>query len=237
MAWDRRLLARTQHLTLVISGLQGAYPILKHDGTYLDEALHRGVSLSFKVGLTQRYKPSKEHAAELVRTFGLVAPVDECLDDVECDSLDVDGDPMLDEDAPVVEEEKEDDVDPGCFERFSLSASLESLLENRFMRVLQFRIKFNLGWAGAEVLLAEVERSQKPVEEIFPGLKKSLRLADKKEVTLAESYTLPIDPLRERDGNLPLNLPHLAFAYLLRRLMVCFFLLLLVFQFVYSVLL
>jgi ubiquitin-conjugating enzyme E2 Q len=231
MAWDRRLLARTQHLTLVISGLQGAYPILKHDGTYLNEVLHRGVSLSFKVGLTQRYKPSKEHAAELVRTFGLVVPVDEgnvdtimTEDELFHQAFDVFGDPVFEEDP--VEEEEEEDVDPGRFERFSLSASLESLLENRFMRVVQLRIKFNLGWAGAEVLLAELERSQKPVEEILPGLKMSLRLADKKELALAESYTLPFDPLRERDEGLPLNLPHLAFAYLLRRLMVCFLMLL-----------
>ena len=229
MAWDRRLLARTQHLTLIICGLRGIYPILKADGTYRDDAMHKGASLSFKVGLTQRYKPSKEHAAELVRNFGLVVSEDDLPEDGDEDMLQ---DPDLANSElettiydkiqlPIVaEEQRKEENDTGRFERFSLSASLESLLETRFLHVLQLRIKYKLGWVGAETLLAQLETSQKPIDEIFPGLKTSLRAADRREQTLAESYILPFDPLKDRDENEPLNLPQVAFSYLLRRLMV-----------------
>lgn len=227
MAWDRRLLARTQHLTLVISGLRGTYPILKPDGSYEEDAMRHGASLSFKVGLTQRYKPSKEHATELVRNFGLVVTEEDASTKAAEELLeeqmliyDENGEPLDDFHSLPVQREPEEENDPGRFERFSLSASLESLLENRFMRVLQLRIKFKLGWAGAEMLLAQVETLQRVADELHPQLKKELRAADKREQVLAISYILPYDPLKDRDETAPVNLPQVAFAYLLRRLMV-----------------
>lgn len=233
MAWDRRLLARTQHLTLIISGLRGTYPVLKPDGTYQEDAVRHGATLVFKVGLSPRYKPSKEHTAELVRNFGLVVTEEDEVKATDVGAEDLfDEDPSIpyDEDGmPIVEDpllaaaaqrEVEEQNDPGRFERFSLSASLESLLENRFLRVLQLRIKFRLGWAGAETLLAEVESSQRGADVLYPQLKKALQAADKREKTLTGSYALPFDPLKESDENAPINLPQVAFSYLLRRLMV-----------------
>lgn len=222
MAWDRRLLARTQHLTLIISGLRGTYPILKSDGSYQENAMRQGSSLAFKVGLTQRYKPSKEHTTELVRNFGLVV-ADEETPDSPTLLYDENGDPVIDEwQPPSAQRDPEEENDPGRFEKFSLSASLESLLENQFLRVLQLRIKFTLGWAGAEMLLAQVESLQRVADELYPQLKGELRAADKRERLLSMSYTLPLDPLKERDATAPVNLPQVAFAYLLRRLMVLF---------------
>jgi ubiquitin-conjugating enzyme E2 Q len=230
MAWDRRILARTQHLTLVISGLRGIYPILKPNGSYRDDATRLGAVVSFKVGLTQRYKPSKKHAAILAKSFGLVVPeeilshesVHEAMPQDLENAKDDSDDPSSDKiQPPTVVDEQTEENDTGRFEGFSLSASLESLLENRFIHVLQLRIKFKLGWAGAEALLAELETLQRPVDEIFPSLKQTLHAVDRREQTLAESYILPSDPLKDRDENEPLNLPQLAFSYLLRRIMVC----------------
>lgn len=167
MAWDRRLLSRTQNLTLLISGLRGTYPPLKADGTMTEDAVARGTSLQFKVGLTRKYKPGKEHALEVKRTFGLVdeepqgwsAPEENVL------SFDADGFP-LPEEAPEEEEEEEDD-DEGRFDSFSLSSSLETLLDQSLVRVIQMRVKYGLGWAGAETLVAETERLQQTADAIL----------------------------------------------------------------------
>ncbi|OBZ72871.1 Poly [ADP-ribose] polymerase 6 [Grifola frondosa] len=133
MAWDRRLLSRTQHLTLLIAGLRGTYPLLHGDGAYRPEAVARGVSPLFRVGLTSGYKPQKEHAADVVRRFGLKEEfesethltempqyVSEDLDDIEL-SFGVQSEPELE--------------DEEGFHSFSLSSSLEALLDNYFLSV------------------------------------------------------------------------------------------------------
>jgi len=223
-AWDKRLLARTQHLTLLISGLGREYPILDSDGEYRREAKNAGVDLSFKVGLCQRYKPSKDGASELVRKHGLttseepVQPPPEILNPDDDDF----GDDMRQERTPTPEPEE---TDPGHLERFSLSTSLESVLQNLFLPVLRLRLKYQLGWAGAETLLADVETLQKDPDVLFAFREHECRRADAAEIEMRRSYALPSDPLFDVNKPVgPLNLPWLAYTYLLRRFMVYLFL-------------
>lgn len=173
MAWDRRLLSRSQHLCLLISGFRGTYPTISSDGMLSPVAQQFGTALNFKVGLTPGYKPGKEFAREAARTFGLITTDAE--DDfriraekaaLEPFDYDNEGDPFTEPapPGPVVVEEPED---RGRFDRFSLSSSLESLLDQALLKVVQLRRAFKLGWAGAEVLLAEVERTQMKPKDIY----------------------------------------------------------------------
>jgi ubiquitin-conjugating enzyme E2 Q len=181
MAWDRRLLASSQHLTLLITGFHGLYPVLENDASYSSSAQRLGVGLTFKVGLSKNYKPGNEHVQEVVRKHGLI------LQDAE-DELRIQAEiaaqraKMYDWDAEneedeqmqpdvVVEEEPEVD-DSGQFDRFSLSSSLESLMDQSFLKIVKLRRKFSLGWAGAEFLDAEVEKSQWKEEDIFAAKEK-----------------------------------------------------------------
>lgn len=168
MAWDRRLLSRTQHLTLLISGLRGTYPPLNAEGALTRDAAARGTALQFKVGLTRKYKPSKEHALEAKRTYGLV---EEDPDEVGWTAaeevvLTVDGGLPMDNLVPE-EEAEEEDEDEGGLDSFSLSSSLEGLLDHSLVRVIQTRVKYGLGWAGAEILVAESERLQQTTDDVF----------------------------------------------------------------------
>ena len=52
-AWDRRILAQPQYLTLIISNINGTYPFTRRDGSY--DQLRQP---TFKVGLSPVYKPS-----------------------------------------------------------------------------------------------------------------------------------------------------------------------------------
>ena len=171
MAWDKRLLSRPQHLTLLVSGLRGVYPIVQPDATYNQTAHTYGAIPQFRVGLTNGYKPSSEDAAEMVRKFGLKEEYDEkptdpeeepepVFDDDNDEEMDLEDDLLPPEDEPVEELEV-------AFRPFSLSASLESLLNGHFMRILRFRIQYRLGWAGAETLLWTMENSQQSFEEIM----------------------------------------------------------------------
>ena len=178
MAWDRRLLSRTQNLTLLISGLRGTYPPLASNGTYSRDAIARGTHIQFKVGLSKKYKPGKEHAFEEKQKFGLVdekkaqtgaTPVNE-----PTVTIGMDGSRVVDE-APQDEDEEiddNDDDDDGRFDKFSLSNSLESLLDQSLLRVIQFRLKYGLGWAGAEALLAETERLQQTPDTVLGRFRK-----------------------------------------------------------------
>ena len=177
MAWDRRLLSCSQHLTLLISGFHGLYPVLENDVSYTSSAQKLAVSLGFKVGLSQRYKPGTEQALEIVRKHGLITH--EAEDEVRMqanmaamqqrfewsDSND------LDEDEPTPAEaapgEEVVDVDEGRFEAFSLSSSLESLMDQSFLKIIQLRRRFGLGWAGAELLHSEIEISQRLDEDVL----------------------------------------------------------------------
>lgn len=183
MAWDRRFLSRTQHLTLLISDLRGTYPPLQADGTTTQDALARGcTNLQFKVGLTRKYKPSKEQASEIKRTYGLVTeqeqerPVEE---------------PSMDPERFIVTDDlsdEEEDEDEGRFDSFSLSSSLESLLDQSLVRVIQTRVKYGLGWAGAETLVAETERLQQTADSILANGRKVCRFAASVFVSRSHSY-------------------------------------------------
>ena len=176
MAWDRRLLSCSQHLTLLISGFHGLYPVLENNVSYTSSAQRMGVSLGFKVGLSQRYKPGAEQALEVVRKHGLITH--EAEDEVRMqadsaamqqrferpDSEDLDEDEFTPAEATTVEE---DVVDEGRFDRFSLSSSLESLMDQSFLKVVQLRRKFGLGWAGAELLHSEIEICQRLDEDVL----------------------------------------------------------------------
>lgn len=175
MAWDRRLLSHSQHLTLLISGFRGIYPPINTNGTYVNAARHSGTALTFKVGLTKKYKPGKEYAKDAGRTFGLITedPEDESRIQAEKSAAieameyeydaDVYVEPSLGNSVPPQQEVE----DEGKFDRFSLSSSLESLLDHALLKVIQLRKQFGLGWAGAEVLLTEMEKGQTRAESIF----------------------------------------------------------------------
>lgn len=57
-----------------------------------------------------------------------------------------------------MEEEEEEVLSPDRFDRFSLSSNLEPRLEGSLVRLVQLRVAYGIGWAGAEYLLGEVER-------------------------------------------------------------------------------
>lgn len=172
IAWDRRLLVRSQSITLLICGLRDVYPPLTPNGTYAPSRLE--TKLTFKVGLTQRYKPSKQHAKDAQRVFGMLQEdAEDQLErqkelQMELDAqIDVDGEgPVV-----VVEPKVVEDDDPGRFEKFSLSSSLETLLDGQLLRLIQYRRKFGLGWSGAEMLFAEVERLQIAAETLVEQMK------------------------------------------------------------------
>ena len=82
------------------------------------------------------------------------------------DSDDLDEDKSTPAEATPVEEEV-DKVDEGRFDRFSLSSSLGSLMDQSFLKVVQLRRKFGLGWAGAELLHSEIEISQRLDEDVL----------------------------------------------------------------------
>lgn len=54
----------------------------------------------------------------------------------------------------------------------SLSTSLESLLDQQLLRLLQLRRRFNLGWAGAEELLWQTETTQEDPVTLFQKKRK-----------------------------------------------------------------
>ncbi|KAF7320888.1 UBIQUITIN-CONJUGAT-2 domain-containing protein [Mycena chlorophos] len=226
VAWDSRLLStpkRAAHLVLLISGLGSAassYPPLTPHGEYI----RKGMALRFQVGVCGRYKPSREHAVEAGRTFGLVGKDAE--DEIrekreaaraarEAALLEWGEDAIpeelsFDEFGGYPELEPEETVDDDSrFERFSLSSSLETLLETQLVKLIAIRRKYNVGWAGAEVMHASVESEQRSLDD-------KIKAADKEESKLPQP--LPYDPLRSGGE---INLPYTAFCYLLRRLTLC----------------
>ncbi|KDR71552.1 hypothetical protein GALMADRAFT_253891 [Galerina marginata CBS 339.88] len=227
MAWDRRLLSCAQHLTVLISGFHGLYPVLENDASYTGAAQRLGVSLTFKVGLSEKYKPGNEQVQEVVRKHGLI--IQDAEDELRIQAEQAaqraklyEYDEDFDEDEPMQEVvEEEEVVDPGRFDRFSLSSSLESLMDQSFLKIVRLRRHFGLGWAGAELLNAEVERSQQKEETILATKGDEIRQADRDERELGRTTNLPHDPLHGLNNNQPFNLPLTAFCYLIRRLALC----------------
>lgn len=226
MAWDRRLLSRSQHLCLLISGFRGNYPAIGPDGMLSPMAQQSGTALNFKVGLTPRYKPGQEFAKEAVRTFGLIINDTEdklriqaekatALESFDYDNeTDTSGEPASQGETTIEEDE-------GRFDRFSLSSSLESLLDHALLKVLQIRRQFGLRWAGAEVLFGEVERTQMKAEDIYNRHRQEIIAADKAEAELGRTNPLPHDPLLGLAESGEINLTLTAFCYLVRRLTLC----------------
>ncbi|KAF5342715.1 hypothetical protein D9758_015872 [Tetrapyrgos nigripes] len=133
---------------------------------------------------------------------------------------------------------KQDKEDKGTFEPISLSFSLESLLNSHFIKLVQIRQRWGLGWAGAEMVLKECESRQVGEGEVMGDkvLKKLVEGADREERKMGSEREngkggsegvgvggrLPHDPLQQVNrtgGEQELNLPLTAFSYLVRRLM------------------
>lgn len=159
-AWDPRLLSSVKHLTLIISGTRGVYPALLADGT-VDRRLN---GLTFRVGLTSGYKPNRELVLQLTRSFalqedGMEDPLEPAFNALSDDENNV----ILDS---VISHQQDEDVPEESFD-FSLSSSLEALMNDRFVDLLQIRLRYSFGWAAAEALLSEVHRSQRKSEDVF----------------------------------------------------------------------
>ncbi|KIK53259.1 hypothetical protein GYMLUDRAFT_49424 [Collybiopsis luxurians FD-317 M1] len=222
MAWDRRLLSKTQHLVLLVSGFRTAYPP--------DPS-----SLKFHVGLSGRYKPGKEHAKETRRNFALIthdaedelrlaqekAAAEAAMLDLEMDEDDFEN--AAAHQAIEIEEEEEEEDDPERFDKFSLSGSLDSLMHHRFAKLVQMRRKHKLGWAGAEYLFSEVEKSQRPEDEVLAMKYQQIQHEDlaEREMIHKNTTVLPDDPLYRLGKDEQINWPLTAFSYLIRRLTLC----------------
>lgn len=193
MAWDSRLLSSPQHLTLLITGFRSNYPVLAADASYLPTVQRLGVQLSFKVGLCKGYKPSSEHVVEVVRKHGLI--IEDAEDELRKQAelamqqkwfdFDPDSEDPLDAPEPMVPNEEEDIDDEQRFDRFSLSNSLETLMDQSFLKLVAIRRKYGLGWAGAELVLAQVEKVQMKEEDII-GLMGKVRIHFSKTLPVSD---------------------------------------------------
>ena len=109
-------------------------------------------------------------------------------------------------------------IDPGRFERFSLSTSLNSALNDMFLPVLQLRLKYGIGWAGAELLHAEITARQITKAEALTIFSVEVADADDEERFMKGLPPDSLNSVRERGH---LNLPLIAYSYLVRRFLVC----------------
>ncbi|KAI0824358.1 hypothetical protein BC628DRAFT_1379076 [Trametes gibbosa] len=229
IAWDKRLLSGSQHLTLLLSGMKGVHPVVEPAGTLTRAAVARSATPHFRVGLTPEYKPARDDAAELLRRFGMkddhgaefeeLVPIEEdrwgLSDSEESGSL-PSREPNIDDEQPRAKPTATHGFLP-----FSLSSSLESLLNGHFLSLLQLRIKYHLGWSGAEFLRWEIETTQREATDILNDKAEEILRMDENDKELAESYRLPTDCLIEREEQNTVNLPLVAFSYLMRRLTLC----------------
>ncbi|KAG2129598.1 hypothetical protein DEU56DRAFT_872472 [Suillus clintonianus] len=197
------------HLVLVISGFWGVYPPVQSDGTLSPAAVNSCTSLKFYVGLSRQYKPSKEHVITSLRQYGLQSDQHNGVEDgMVKEYIDVDKD-----------SETGPEQDDGAFDKFSLSSSLESLLDKHFLQLLRLRRQFKLGWASAEELHWRSQELQKSPVILVKEMQEELHQADEEEKHLSGSRYLPHDPLYKQDDHI--NLLETAFAYLLRRFTLC----------------
>ncbi len=167
-AWDPRLLSSVKHLTLIITGIRGVYPVLEPDGV-LNRLLN---GITFRVGLTPEYKPDPEFVKLLSRTFVHQEEKIEDARPVVTDDMDEledeqDGfDNVEDIDVEMTPEEVDNEPPEESFS-FSLSSSLEALMNDRFLELLQFRLRYGFGWAAAEALANEIHQTQRKAEDIY----------------------------------------------------------------------
>lgn len=73
--------------------------------------------------------------------------------------------PNSDTPQPQPEVEPEDTPKPKF--HFSLSETLESLFQERFLQLVQLRLRYNIGWAAAELLIDHSERAQQRPEIVY----------------------------------------------------------------------
>ncbi|KAJ7616173.1 hypothetical protein DFH06DRAFT_1107922 [Mycena polygramma] len=251
VAWDRRLLSSrsARHLVLLISGFPTSggtvYPPLGSGGEYV----RKGMALRFQVGVCAAYKPSRAHAVEASRTFGLVGrdAEDEVRErkerekrareaaaagewygeGLEGENGPGDGDEggfydaETEKDGEGDGEEGEGGEDGARFERFSLSTALETLLDAQLVKLIALRRAYGVGWSGAEEMYARVEGEQRGAGEVWGMYRDDILRADADEAALARSGTLPHDPLRGLPKGEDINVPYTAFCFLVRRLTLC----------------
>lgn len=229
MAWDSRLLSKKQHLTLIISGMRNVYPVLQSDGTLNPRLISSGVSkLQFRVGLSPEYKPPKEAIPALIRLFGLkdipVEPEPVAPQPMYSNIWDGDEeDDYYSPPVPTTTEVEQEDENVTNF-HFSLSASMETLLQDWFLGVVQLRLKYRLRWAAAERLFSESQRTQISPDDLMLSAAFTVALdnEDAEEQQLAHTYNLPVDPLIDLPAHADhMNIGLVAFSYLLRRLTLC----------------
>ncbi|KAJ3717151.1 hypothetical protein C8R42DRAFT_724779 [Lentinula raphanica] len=133
----------------------------------------------------------------------------------------------VDEFEPEVQEkeEKEEEEVPDRFDKFSLSGSLDSLMNHQFVKLVDMRRKYGLGWAGAELLYSEVERNQKSEEDVLACTLGRIQIEDEAEREMIRNGTtilqVPDDPIHKMGNNDQINWPLTAFCYLIRRLTLC----------------
>ena len=210
-----------QYLTLLISGFRGSYPALSSTG----QVASGFAKIRFNVGLSDG-KPSREIVEAITRDFGLKED-EQYVPEPEPEIPEYDEDDPDTWDLPEKEPtpELEPTNDPGRFDKFSLSTSLNSLLNDSLIPVIQLRLRFGIGWAGAEVLLAEQTEKQIPAEQAYKVMVETIEAADAEERGIAH---LPMDPLLDgptANGDGSINLPLIAYTYLVRRVLVRFLML------------
>lgn len=214
-AWDRRLLVPNQYLTLLVYGFRGSYPPLSETG----HVASGFANLRFQVGLSGG-KPDRPVVEAVTRDFGLKED-EKFVPEPEPEPIEYDEDDpdtwYLPEKEP--EPELEPSLEPGRFDKFSLSTSLNSLLNDSLLSLIQLRMKFGIGWAGAEMLLAEQTARQVPAEHAYAAIVEKIEAADHEERLIAH---LPVDPFfRPKGAQVQgINLPLVAYSYLVRRFLV-----------------
>lgn len=214
-AWDRRLLMPNQYLTLLIYGFRGSYPPLSETG----QVVSGFANIRFQIGLSGG-KPERAVVEAVTRDFGLKEE-EKFVPEPEPEPVEYDEDDpdtwYLPEKEP--EPELEPTLEPGRFDKFSLSTSLNSLLNDALLSLIQLRMKFGIGWAGAEILLDEQRARQLPVEDVYAAIIERIEAADYEERQIAH---LPIDPFfRPKGAQVKgINLPLVAYSYLVRRFLV-----------------
>ncbi|KAI0704706.1 hypothetical protein C8Q76DRAFT_752526 [Earliella scabrosa] len=164
LAWDKRLFAGNQYITLVLTDIHQPSPLL-----WSDDSIHGANMFRFKVGMTRNYKPDlRAERGEVHR-----------------------------------------DLQP-----FDLSAIMEDIMDTQFEKLLKLRIQHSVSWASAENMYWTRSTTSKPVSNPLHFLSKE------DEIALLGLYGITADSCSslKRDSKGNLNLPLIAFRYLLRRL-------------------
>ncbi|GAA5820502.1 hypothetical protein JCM11251_003020 [Rhodosporidiobolus azoricus] len=171
-AWDSQLITGEVVYLVLLMNFQSKYPVDLDNMT--------SGQVKFKVGISCKYKPSKQAIAAAFRSHSSNTHT------------------------------------KGDFEAISLSAPLDALLNNKFQEILfARRCNDRCGWAAAEQHCFGVEKHGMEID------RKKGKAADKeeKQTAAAHAHTLPKDPMA--DAKTANNFPLLAFAYLVRRFIMC----------------